>query len=102
MNRLGARLAYKPVDLVLGAVASAVSAAAVRQVWKRLGGSEQPPDVRDPTRDWSEILLAAAIQGAIFAVIRAAADRASAVSVARVAGDWPSRNRKPSRANVPI
>jgi hypothetical protein len=102
MNRVGARLAYKPVDLILGAVASAVSAAAVRQIWKRIGGAEQPPDVRDPTHGWAEVLLAAAIQGAIFAFVRAAADRAGAASVARVAGDWPTRNRKPSRVNVPI
>ena len=102
MNRTAVNLAYKPVGLVLGMVASAASAAAFRQVWKRIGGTEQAPDARDPTRDWAEVLLGAALQGAIFAFTRAAVDRAGAVSVGRAIGDWPTRNRKPCRSSVPI
>jgi hypothetical protein len=95
VSGVAARLAYKAVGLVLGAVASAVSAAAFRQVWKRISGNEQAPDARDPSRDWAEVLLAAAMQGAIFAFVRAAADRAGAATVGRAVGDWPSRDRKP-------
>lgn len=102
MSQTAARLAYKPVGLALGLAASAASAAAFRQIWKRLGGSEELPDARDPSRGWTEVLLAAAIQGAIFVSVRAAVERAGAAGVSRVAGDWPTRNRKPTRVKVPI
>ena len=85
----------------LGAVAGAVSAAAVRQVWKRIGGTDQVPDARDPSRDWAEVLLAAALQGAIFALVRAAVDRAAAASVGRAVGEWPVSD-KPTRIKLPI
>jgi hypothetical protein len=96
------RLAYKPVGLVLGVAASAASAAIFRQIWKRIGGTDRAPDVKDPTRDWAEVLLAAALQGAIYAFVRAAVDRAAAAGVARATGDWPVLDRKPTRVKVPI
>ncbi len=102
MSAFAAKLAYKPVGLVLGMAASAVSGLAFRQVWKRVGGGDQLPDARDPTRDWAEVLFAAALQGAIFALVRAAADRAGAAGVGRAVGDWPTRDPKPARAGVPI
>lgn len=102
MNRAAARLAYKPVGLLLGVAASAVSAAVFRQIWKRIGGSDQVPDARDPTRAWAEVLLAAALQGAIFASVRAVVERAGAASVGRATGDWPTRNEKPNRTTVSI
>lgn len=102
MSRATARLVYKPVGLVLGLAASAASAAAFRQIWKRISGSEQFPDARDPSQGWTEVLLAAAIQGAIFVSVRAAVERAGAAGVSRLAGDWPTRNRKPTQVKVPI
>lgn len=100
MNRAAARLAYKPVGLVLGIAASAASTAIFHQIWKRIGGTV--PDARDPSRTWAEVLLAAALQGAIFASVRAAVERAGAAGVGRAVGDWPTRNEKPTRTTVPI
>lgn len=102
MSGVAVRLAYKPIGLVLGVAASTVSAALFRQIWKRIGGSDSAPEVHDPTRDWAEVLLAAALQGAIYAFVRAAVDRAAAEGVARATGDWPTRDRKPTRVKVPI
>jgi hypothetical protein len=90
VSRVAAKLAYKPVGIALGAAAGAVSGAVFRQVWRRVGGSDQPPRTRDENREWLEILLAAAFQGAIFAVVKAATDRAARVGVRRALGDWPS------------
>lgn len=102
MSGAAVRLAYKPVGLLLGAAASAASAVIFRQIWKRIGGGDSAPDVRDPTRDWAEVLLAAALEGAIYAVVRAALDRAATEGIARATGDWPARDRKPIRVKVPI
>ena len=50
--------------------------------------------------DWSDldkravdtirVLAAAAVQGAIFALVRAAVDRAGATGVKRLTGSWPA------------
>ena len=42
-----------------------------------------------PDRGWREILLAAALQGAIFAVVRAAVDRSAAEGTRKLTGVWP-------------
>ena len=84
------KMAYKPVGLALGAVAGALSGLLFRQIWKRASGQEEAPRATDEERDWAEILAAAAVQGAIFAVVRAAVDRAGAAGVRRVTGHWPA------------
>ncbi|MFD7783966.1 DUF4235 domain-containing protein [Streptomyces nojiriensis] len=82
-------VAYKPVGLVLGAVAGMIAAAAFKQVWKVVEGEGDAPSATDEDRSWREILIAAAIQGAIFAVVKAAVDRSGAVATRRVTGTWP-------------
>jgi len=98
MSRLATRLAYRPVGLLLGLLASAVSAAAFRSVWKQIGGTDRLPDAKDPDNDWVEVVLAAALQGAIFASVKAAVDRAGAASMGRAMGDWPRRESSYVRA----
>jgi hypothetical protein len=44
----------------------------------------------DEHRGWGEILTAAALQGAVFAAVRAAVDRGSAQGVRRLTGHWPA------------
>ncbi|TDC31322.1 DUF4235 domain-containing protein, partial [Micromonospora sp. 15K316] len=69
------RVAYKPVGVLLGIAAGTVAGAIFRQVWKLTAGDGEAPDATDEDRGWGEILAAAALQGAIFAVVRAAVDR---------------------------
>ena len=83
------RMWFKPVSLVAGLAAGAVAAAAFRQTWKLVSGDEDVPDAVDEERGWGEIIAAAAIQGAIFAVVKAAFDRGAATSVRRITGTWP-------------
>ncbi|WBO62314.1 DUF4235 domain-containing protein [Streptomyces camelliae] len=80
---------YQPIGFVLGWVSGAVAGLAFRQTWKALRHEEDAPDALDPDRGWGEILLAAAVQGAIFAVVRSAVDRAGAKAIARSTGVWP-------------
>ncbi|MFD3873242.1 DUF4235 domain-containing protein [Streptomyces sp. NPDC058623] len=83
------KMAYKPVGLVFGAGAGIVAGALFKQVWKLAGHDDDAPDAMDEGRHWREILLAAAIQGAIFALVKAAVERSGAVAVRRVSGSWP-------------
>ncbi|MEV1328795.1 DUF4235 domain-containing protein [Micromonospora costi] len=89
MSKAISRAAYKPVGVLLGIAAGTVAGAIFRQVWKLTAGDGEAPDATDEDRHWGEILAAAALQGAIFAVVRAAVDRGGAVGVRRLTGRWP-------------
>lgn len=84
------KLAYRPVGLVLGAAAGMLAGAAFRQVWKVVDREGDAPSPTDEDRGWGEVLLAAAISGAIFSVVRAAVERGGATGVRRLTGRWPS------------
>lgn len=60
------KLVYKPLGMALGAVSGVLAGAVFKQVWKVVGHDEDAPDATDPERSWREVLLAAALQGAIF------------------------------------
>ncbi|MFC3501822.1 DUF4235 domain-containing protein [Micromonospora krabiensis] len=83
------RAAYKPVGVLLGLAAGMLAGNIFRQVWKLTAGDGEAPNPTDEDRRWGEILAAAALQGAIFSVVRAAVDRGGAVGVRRLTGRWP-------------
>ncbi|KJY32379.1 MULTISPECIES: DUF4235 domain-containing protein [Streptomyces] len=83
------KIAYKPVGLALGAVSGMAAGLAFKQAWKMLGHEDDAPDATDENRTWREVLVAAALQGAIFAVVKAAVDRAGAATTRRLTGTWP-------------
>ncbi|MDX3539621.1 DUF4235 domain-containing protein [Streptomyces sp. MB09-01] len=83
------KVAYRPVGLALGTVSGLIAGAAFKQVWKIVEGDGDTPSATDEDRSWKQILIAAAIQGAIFAVVKAAVDRSGAVATRRVTGAWP-------------
>jgi hypothetical protein len=83
------KVAYKPVGFALGALSGAVASAVFKQVWKAIGHDEDAPDATDQDRSWREVLIAATLQGAIFAAVKAAVDRSGASTVHRLTGTWP-------------
>lgn len=54
-----------------------------------LVSDEEAPAPTDENRRWREVVLAAAIQGAIFTATRAVVDRGGAKAVKRATGTWP-------------
>ncbi len=82
-------LAYKPIGFALGWTSGTVAGMAFQKTWKVIKKEDDAPDALDRDRGWGEILLAAAIQGAIFAVVRSAVDRAGAKAIERSTGTWP-------------
>ena len=87
MNK--SKLLYKPVGALAGIAAGALAGVLVKQVWRLAAGEDDTPDALDEERAWVEILAAAAVQGAIFAIVKAAVDRATARGVQKVTGTWP-------------
>ena len=85
----GAKLAYKPVGLVGGILAGVVSGAVFKQIWKVVAKEEDAPGALQSEYSITEVVLAAAIQGAIFAATKAAIERAGARGFTKVTGSWP-------------
>ena len=83
------KAAYRPVGVLMGIAAGAIAGSIFRQVWKMTAGDGEAPNATDEDRRWGELLAAAALQGEIFAVVRAAVDRGGAVGVRRLTGSWP-------------
>ncbi|KOU61840.1 membrane protein [Streptomyces sp. MMG1533] len=81
---------YKPVGFVLGWTSGTLAGLAFQKTWKAIRHEDDAPDALDRDRGWGEILLAAAIQGAIFAVVRSAVDRTGAKAIERSTGVWPA------------
>ncbi|MGW4698786.1 DUF4235 domain-containing protein [Streptomyces sp. NPDC004285] len=83
------KIAYRPVGLALGAASGLAAGIAFRQAWKAMGHEGAAPAPTEESGTWREILVSAALQGAIFAVVKAAVDRAGATGVRRLTGTWP-------------
>jgi predicted metal-dependent enzyme (double-stranded beta helix superfamily) len=84
------KLAYKPIGVVAGVVSGAVAGLLFKQIWRMATDQDDAPNATDEHRTWTEILVAAALQGAIFAVVKAAVDRGGAAGVRQLTGKWPT------------
>ena len=80
---------YKPVSMLVSVFGGMLAAAVFKRVWKATAGEEEAPKATDARRGWREVLLAAALQGAIFALVKAAVDRSAAEAARKVTGTWP-------------
>jgi hypothetical protein len=92
-----AKLVHKPVSMLAGLGGGILAGALFKRVWKLAAGEDEAPKATDASRGWPEILLAAALQGAIVAVVRAAVDRLAAAgthSMTRPGGDTSGKERK--------
>ena len=85
----GAKLAYRPIGLLGGVLAGVVSGALFKQVWKRVSNEDDAPDALQSEYSMKEVVLAAALQGAIFAATKAAIDRVGARGYTKLTGNWP-------------
>jgi Protein of unknown function (DUF4235) len=90
------KLMYKALGLLVSLLASLLAGAIFKKLWKLTPGPDEAPEATDERRGWGEILLAADLQGAIFALIKAAFDRATAEGVRQVTGEWPADEGEPS------
>lgn len=84
-----AKVVYKPVGLVVGMAGGALAGLLFRKVWDRIGPGEDAPQPLEQDHSWKEVLAAAAIEGVILSVVRAAIQRGGATGWRRVTGTWP-------------
>lgn len=86
-----AKILYRPWGLISSLLGGIVARKVFETAWKKLS----PTDTDDPPKPLQseygvrQIVLAALLQGAIFAAVRAVIDRGGARLFQRWTGEWP-------------
>ena len=83
------KVLYKPLGLVTSVLGGLLAGAAFKRVWRALSHEQDTPKATDEARSWREVLPAAALQGAVFGLVKASVDRAGAEGFAKATGTWP-------------
>lgn len=86
-----ARILYRPFGLTSSIVGGLVAGRVFKQVWKRAtpGDRADAPKALESEYSFRQVVLAAAAQGAVFAMVKAAVDRGGARLFQRWTGEWP-------------
>jgi hypothetical protein len=86
-----AKILYQPVGLISSVVAGIVAGQVFKQVWKHAtpGDQEDAPKALESEYNLREVLIAALVQGAIFAAVKALVNRGGARAFERWTGEWP-------------
>ncbi len=86
------KIIYKLVNLVVSVLGGILAGAIFKRIWKAAAGEDEAPKATDAQSGWREVLVAATLQGAIFALVKAAVDRAAAEGTRKLTGVWPGEN----------
>jgi Protein of unknown function (DUF4235) len=91
MSRM-AKVLFIPVSVGGGLLAGVISKKVFNQIWGLID-EEEPPDSKHRDIRWGKLLVAAALQGAIFRAMKEATDHYSRRAFARTVGTWPGEER---------
>ena len=86
------KLLYRFLSMMVSVGGGLLASAIFKKSWQLAAGEDEAPKATDAGRGWREILMAAALQGAIFAVVRATVDRLAAVGTRSLTGTWPGED----------
>jgi hypothetical protein len=91
------KVVHKLVGLGVSVLGGMLAGAIFKQAWRLAAGEDEAPKATDARRGWPEVLVAAALQGAIFALVKAALDRGTAEGTRKLTGVWPGEGTEPGR-----
>jgi len=84
-----ATMAYRPIGMLATLAAGSVAGAIFKQVWRRVADEDDAPDALQSDYPLRSVLLAAVIEGVIFAVVKALIERGGAKGFEKLTGSWP-------------
>ncbi|MGZ6793050.1 MAG: DUF4235 domain-containing protein [Mycobacteriales bacterium] len=85
---------YKPWSLLFGVLGGLLASRLFTAVWTAVSKQEVPEATARDT-SWAKLLPAAALEGAVYAGVKAAARRSSAQAFAAGTGVWPGEEHTP-------
>jgi len=83
---------FLPFSILAGLLAGLIGRKVFDQVWG-IFDEEEPPDSKHLEISWGKLLLAAAVQGAIFRAVKEATDHGSRRAFMTLTGTWPGDER---------
>ena len=83
---------FLPFSILAGILAGVVGRKVFDQVWG-LFDDEEPPDSKHLEISWPKLIVAGAIQGAIFRAVKEATDHGSRRAFMNLTGTWPGEER---------
>ena len=83
-----AKLLFIPVSVSAGLLAGFVGKKTFDHIWGLID-DEEPPDSKHRDVSWGRLLLAGAIQGAIFRAVKEVTDHGARKAFYRSTGTWP-------------
>jgi len=89
------KVLYKPVGMLVSVLGGVLAGVIFKRVWRIAAREDEAPRATDAQRSWPEVLVAAALQGAIFALVKAAVDRGAATGTRKLTGVWPGDEGQP-------
>jgi hypothetical protein len=90
------KLAFLPVSLITGLIGGLIAKQAFEFIWSKVD-EEEPPDPDQRQISVPKLVLALAIEGAIFRAVRGLIDHGARRGFARFTGEWPG-DEAPERA----
>jgi hypothetical protein len=87
-----AKLLFTPVSISGALLAGFLGKKVFNQVWGLID-EEEPPDSKHRDISWGRLLLAGALQGAIFRGVKELTDHAARRAFYRTTGSWPGEKR---------
>jgi hypothetical protein len=83
-----AKLLFTPFSITAGLLAGVLGKKVFNTLWGVID-DEEPPDSKHRDISWGRLILAGAIQGAIFRAVKEAVDHGSRRAFYRTTGTWP-------------
>jgi len=87
-----AKLVYRLLSMLVSMGGGVLAGAVFRKIWKLAADEDEAPKATDAGKGWPEVLAAAALQGAIFAVVTASVERLAAAGTRSLTGTWPGED----------
>jgi hypothetical protein len=88
------KLLYKPFGQLIGVIGGLLAGALFKRLWRGLRHEDEAPTATTANRSWTEVLVAAALEGAVYALVKAALERFGATTYAGITGVWPDESER--------
>jgi hypothetical protein len=86
------KLLFTPVSIVVGLVAGLIGKKIFEGIWGLID-DEEPPDAKHRRIDYAKLAIALVLEGAIFRLVRGAADHGTRHGFAKLTGAWPGEEK---------